>query len=366
MALGLAVVLLGSAQTAAAEAAAGGWHGLGWDLPPLQQTSSVNGVDGGFRAKLVAAAGSGAPAKVSWPAAATAEVDLPAAAAAAKVPAGQAVAVARSRAGAAHAPGKVRISTLDQATTAKTGITGVLVKVEPVAGDTSGPVNVDVDYRSFGDAYGGDFGGRLHLVQYPACLLTTPDKPECHVGTPLASDNNTKTRHVSADAQQATSSMLVAAEAANRRSVGPRRGPVHRENRRRVRQSSVHRGSEVMSEKSYEFCKLYVRADSVDAVVGALSVGLGVEFVAKIATVARTLIEVLRNDDRLPLDQSGDDFVRWPVLVEVESPDGADQAEVVGLTSRLLEILWGTEYAAVASCDFEDELPYDGGIRRIR
>ncbi|GHG18722.1 MULTISPECIES: hypothetical protein [Amycolatopsis] len=101
-----------------------------------------------------------------------------------------------------------------------------------------------------------------------------------------------------------------------------------------------------MSEKSYEFCKLYVQADSVDAVVGALSVGLGV--------------------DRLPLDQSGDDFVRWPVLVELESPDGVDQAEVVGLTSRLLEILWGTDYAAVASCDFEDELPYDGGIRRIR
>ncbi|MEU0529104.1 RHS repeat-associated core domain-containing protein [Amycolatopsis tolypomycina] len=220
LALGLTVVLLASAQTAAAEAAAGGWHGLGWDLPPLQQTRSVDGVDGGFRAKPVAAVGASSPAKVSWPAAATAEVDLPEAGAAGKVPAGQAVAVARSRVKAAearHTPDKVRISTLDQAATAKTGIKGVLVKVEPVLGDTSGPVNVDVDYQSFGDAYGGDFGGRLHLVQYPSCLLTTPDKPECHVGTPLASENNTKTRHVAADVtlgqQQAASSMLVAAEA---------------------------------------------------------------------------------------------------------------------------------------------------------
>ncbi len=98
------------------------------------------------------------------------------------------------------------------------GIRGVLVKVEPMLGDTSGPVNLDVDYRSFGDAYGGDFGGRLHLVQYPSCLLTTPDKPECHVGTPLASANNTTTRHVAADVplerqSAAAASTLVAAEA---------------------------------------------------------------------------------------------------------------------------------------------------------
>ncbi|MEV6446102.1 RHS repeat-associated core domain-containing protein [Amycolatopsis sp. NPDC051716] len=220
-------MLLGSAQTAAAEAAARGWHGLGWDLPPLQQTSSVDGVDGGFRAKPVVPAGSGGPAKVSWPAATSTEVDLPVDAGAAKAPAGQAVAVARSQAKTAearHTPGKVRVSTLDQATTAKTGIKGVLVKVEPVLGDTSGPVNVDVDYRSFGDAYGGDFGGRLHLVQYPSCLLTTPDKPECHVGTPLASDNNTKSRHVSADVtsvdKQAGTSMLVAAEAGTKSGGG--------------------------------------------------------------------------------------------------------------------------------------------------
>lgn len=69
-----------------------------------------------------------------------------------------------------------------------------------------------------------------------------------------------------------------------------------------------------------------------------------------------------RFDDRLPLDQCGDDFVRWPVLVEVESPNRADRIGVVSSASRLLEILWGNEYAAVASCDFEDELPTPEGI----
>jgi hypothetical protein len=97
-----------------------------------------------------------------------------------------------------------------------------------------------------------------------------------------------------------------------------------------------------------------------------LSSELGVDFVAKTATMDRTLLEVLRNDDGLPLEQSGDDFVRWPVLVEVESPEGIDRGRVVWLTGRLLEILWRNDYEAVASCEFEDELPQDGGIGRIR
>ncbi|WP_326952260.1 RHS repeat-associated core domain-containing protein [Amycolatopsis sp. NBC_01286] len=230
LAFGIAVVLFSSGQSVAEAAGAGGWHGLGWDRPPLQQTQSIKGVDGGLRTPSASSEGRFSPAPVTWPAAATAEVDLPTDAAA-KVLAGQSVAVARSqaqagKADARHAAGKVRISTLDQVTAAKAGIKGVLVKAEPVGGDTSGPVTIDVDYRSFGDAYGGDFGGRLHLVQYPSCLLTTPDKPECHVGTPLKSDNNTKTQHVTADvtlpgapavdrqkaAAPATTSMLVAAQ----------------------------------------------------------------------------------------------------------------------------------------------------------
>ncbi|MEV6644325.1 polymorphic toxin-type HINT domain-containing protein [Amycolatopsis sp. NPDC051371] len=227
VAFGIAVVLFGSSQSVAQAAGAGGWHGLGWDRPPLQQAQSVDGVDGGLRPPAGLPTPSRySPAPVTWPAAATAELDLPADGAA-KASAGQPVALSRSHATgttvARRAAGKVRISTLDQATTAKTGIKGVLVKAEPVRGDTGGPVTIDVDYRSFGDAYGGDFGSRLHLVEYPSCLLTTPDKPACHIGTPLNSANNGKTRHVTADvtlplAQTSTQAgtatqMLVAAEA---------------------------------------------------------------------------------------------------------------------------------------------------------
>ncbi|NBH03835.1 hypothetical protein [Amycolatopsis sp. SID8362] len=102
---------------------------------------------------------------------------------------------------------------------------------------------------------------------------------------------------------------------------------------------------------SYEFCKIYVRADSVDVVRRVLP--------------AESSLDVLRNDDRLPLERSGDDFVRWPVLVEAE-PGDEDPATVVRLVTRVLEILWRHGYEAVASCDFEDELPYAGGIARLR
>ncbi|WIX85508.1 RHS repeat-associated core domain-containing protein [Amycolatopsis sp. DG1A-15b] len=220
VAFGVAVALFGSAQSAA-EAAASGWHGLGWDRPPLQETKSVDGVDGGLRTPSAPSESRFSPAAAVWPAAATTEVDLPGEGASKSLP-GQPMTLSRphektAASSARHTSGKVRVNTLDQATTAKAGIKGVLVKVEPESGDTGGLVRLDVDYRSFGDAYGGDFGGRLHLVQYPSCLLATPDKPECHVGTALVSDNNTKTRHVAADVtlgqQQAATSMLVAAEA---------------------------------------------------------------------------------------------------------------------------------------------------------
>src|SRR5258705_13783518 len=88
----VAVVLLGSAQSAAGARAAPGWHGLGWDLPPLQQTQSVDGVDGGFRPAADTSPKSVTPPRVVWPAAASAEAELPATTAGAKAPAAKAVA----------------------------------------------------------------------------------------------------------------------------------------------------------------------------------------------------------------------------------------------------------------------------------
>lgn len=193
------------AVLAPSAAAATGWHGLGWDLPKLQATASVTGTAGADRpippAQTVADAGA-RPAAVSWPAAASTTVDLPATAAGGTTPAqpakGLPMTLARPAA-AAHAAGRVTVSTVDHSVAERAGIAGTLMKVTGTAGDPSGPISVSVDYRSFANAYGADFGRRLRLVTYPDCVLTTPTVPACRQATPLNSANSAKTDTVSAE-----------------------------------------------------------------------------------------------------------------------------------------------------------------------
>jgi RHS repeat-associated protein len=208
---GLAAVVvlavLASTEPAWAGPRAGsGWHGLGWDLPPLQQTSSVPGVAN----KMRPAPGTGttgramtAPPAVSWPAAASAEVDLPATKAGAKGPEPAAVgrtpvsltrghgrvngvfAADATTATQTHGTGRVKLDVLGRDAVDRAGLRGVLLRVSPVSGDVSGPITVRMDYSGFAAAYGADFGRRLRLVSYPACVLSTPERPECRVATPL-------------------------------------------------------------------------------------------------------------------------------------------------------------------------------------
>ena len=54
-------------------------------------------------------------------------------------------------------------------------------------GPAAGRVRVGLDYASFAQAYGGNFGTRLQLVKLPACALTTPQVAACRRQTPLGS-----------------------------------------------------------------------------------------------------------------------------------------------------------------------------------
>jgi RHS repeat-associated protein len=61
----------------------------------------------------------------------------------------------------------------------------------------SGTVRVGLDYSSFAQASGGNFGSRLTLVRLPACAVTTPTVPACQVQTPVASANDVNAGTVS-------------------------------------------------------------------------------------------------------------------------------------------------------------------------
>ncbi|WP_405585472.1 RHS repeat-associated core domain-containing protein [Streptomyces sp. NBC_01190] len=79
------------------------------------------------------------------------------------------------------------------------GVDGALLTVtRPTGATAADPAKVTLDYSGFADAYGGDFGSRLTLVELPACALTTPDKAACRTRTPLVTDNNVSRQTLSA------------------------------------------------------------------------------------------------------------------------------------------------------------------------
>ncbi|MEV1173733.1 hypothetical protein [Nonomuraea sp. NPDC049784] len=95
-----------------------------------------------------------------------------------------------------------QVTVLDRAATEAAGVRGVLVSVGPGEG-AARPEKVSIDYSGFASAYGGDWSGRLRLATLPACVLTTPDKPECRARTPLPTSNDVSARTVSAALPQA-------------------------------------------------------------------------------------------------------------------------------------------------------------------
>ncbi|HEX6871390.1 MAG TPA: hypothetical protein VF163_09865, partial [Micromonosporaceae bacterium] len=134
------------------------------------------------------------PPSVRWPAATTAEVELPGSAAGAARIGSTPVYVQRgtlspaARAAGDSQPDRVNVQVLGQTAAKAVGLNGVLLRLARTDGATSaGPVALRVDVREFAAAFGGDWASRLRLVQYPSCLLTTPTAAGCAAATPVAS-----------------------------------------------------------------------------------------------------------------------------------------------------------------------------------
>ncbi|MFD3720031.1 polymorphic toxin-type HINT domain-containing protein [Streptomyces sp. NPDC058674] len=152
--------------------------------------------------------------KISWPAAGTAEVDLtsgpaskafltaPTAAPAIDANAQKAgklpVSVSTAPGKAAQAPAKAKVTLATKDAARKAGIDGILLSVGRSDGSNQpAAAKVEVDYNAFRSAYGGDYAARLHLVELPACALTTPDLAECRTQKPLETRNDTRSGKLS-------------------------------------------------------------------------------------------------------------------------------------------------------------------------
>ncbi|MFF2629433.1 polymorphic toxin-type HINT domain-containing protein [Kitasatospora griseola] len=101
------------------------------------------------------------------------------------------------------APTSMKVETADRAKAQAANVDGLLVGLQPVEG-SGGSVSVALDYGSIAQAYGGGWASRLHLVQLPACALTTPQEASCRTRTPLETVNDPVTHKLTATVQLPT------------------------------------------------------------------------------------------------------------------------------------------------------------------
>lgn len=119
-----------------------------------------------------------------------------------------------------------------------------------------------------------------------------------------------------------------------------------------------------MTPDKYEYCKIFVRNAETDAVRRGLSTMLGSGFDRNEMELPDLRIEVRRNPDHGEPRITATDFVVWPVNVELAAASPDAGPAMVATTTAVLEHLWATGHDAIAACDYEDELPWSGGIRR--
>ncbi|MFE4777903.1 polymorphic toxin-type HINT domain-containing protein [Streptomyces sp. NPDC056713] len=94
--------------------------------------------------------------------------------------------------------GKVATRVLSHKAAQKAGVDGLLFTLQPQGAKSAGSVGARLDYGRFAQAYGGNFGSRLTLVELPACALTTPGKAKCRTAKPVATANDTEQQTLTA------------------------------------------------------------------------------------------------------------------------------------------------------------------------
>jgi hypothetical protein len=136
-----------------------------------------------------------------------------------------------------------------------------------------------------------------------------------------------------------------------------------------------------MTDTTYTYCKIFVKNIDQDATKDRITSLFGQQFHRHSMALDGLTLEVRPNPDSDPGTAGGDDFVYWPTLIELDTdPDTQPGAEpdaepgavqvnaaqqMVETATALIRTFWEDGYPAVAAADFEDQLPWNGGIQRI-
>jgi RHS repeat-associated protein len=135
-----------------------------------------------------------------WPSPGTATLSVPTTGATTATAGTLPVTMTRPAGSGARAAG-ARVQVFGQEQSRRAGVNGVLFTLSALTGSdgAGGTAAVGIDYSAFGNAYGGDYGGRLHLVRMPACALTTPHVAACRTSTAVSSRNLRARQRVTAN-----------------------------------------------------------------------------------------------------------------------------------------------------------------------
>ncbi|WP_152692013.1 hypothetical protein [Nocardiopsis sp. RV163] len=119
-----------------------------------------------------------------------------------------------------------------------------------------------------------------------------------------------------------------------------------------------------MSEEFELYCKIFVKYMDKTSAKEAISSEFQGAFEGSGMYLNHLIVEVHGNPDSTESGSLGDDFLFWPVIIELDGEGESSETEMVAETSRVLEFLWRSGHPAVAACDFEGQLPWGGGINR--
>jgi hypothetical protein len=111
-------------------------------------------------------------------------------------------------------------------------------------------------------------------------------------------------------------------------------------------------------------CSIYVDSENREGVLESVmrSVRGRIELHGVVVSQSMRLRAAHNDYETDGLDPS--DFIGWPSVLECEPLPGVGAATYVDTVGAALTALWTAGYRAVAACDFEDRLPYSGGMAR--
>ena len=116
------------------------------------------------------------------------------------------------------------------------------------------------------------------------------------------------------------------------------------------------------------FCRIYVAKDNLGKhnLLNSLSDFLHMELIDN-SYIEKPYcsIEVRKNDDfdEVKLKKFPDGFLYFPFCIEIDIDENINVNVIANDVSSILTFLWTNNYAAVASCDFENLLPENGGYK---